>query len=423
MTDSEDYFVFADDEDFEPTSAYTPGGLCPIRLGCTLGSPPRYRVLAKLGHGSFSTVWMAHDRVRHQNVALKIVEARRTSKSQEMEILQRLKAPRANVVQLLDVFEHTSPNGIHQVLVMELLRPLHYTRWEFRPIFVRTVLRQVIEGLEFIHSRGVAHGDLHPGNVGAAMPEIVPLSVKEVWNCAGRPLTQLAVIHPSGDLNMNSYPPYLCETIDMEAFILRQVAVTGVAQRPLSIRILDLGNAYILNESSSPKCITPMGYWSPEVAFAQIALGDENAPWDQRSDIWSLAVCIYGLICSGDLFPFVKDRLLHEMMMYCGEVPDAWRPYVRSNPFPQVPTGDVPSIVHADKLWKAKEAVLEWYGVENAPGLVRLLRRMLNLDPSKRPTAAELLRDPSAGADGSTGANDPGNVDSETFGGSMTKGA
>ncbi|KAJ7198381.1 kinase-like domain-containing protein, partial [Mycena pura] len=368
----------------EPASAYTSGGLCPIRLGCALGSPPRYHVLAKLGHGSFSTVWMAHDRVRRQNVALKIVEARRTSKSQEMGILQRLsKAPRANVVQLLDFFEHTSPNGIHQVLVMDLVRPLHYYRSEFRPIFVRTILRQIIEGLEFIHSCGIAHGDLHPGNVGTAVPEIVPLSIKEVWGRLGHPQT-LALVHSSIDLNIESYPPYLCKTMDVERFLLR--LAPSVSQRPLSIRILDLGNAYIVNGSPSPKCITPMGYLSPEVAFAQIALGDENAPWDQRSDIWSLAACT-------DLFEFsfMRKDLLHQMMMYCGEVPDAWRPYVRSNPFLQ---GDVPGIVHADKLWKAEEAAFECFGVENAPGLVRLLRRMLNLDPSKRPTAAELLRDP-----------------------------
>ncbi|KAF8216879.1 kinase-like domain-containing protein [Mycena galopus ATCC 62051] len=387
MTDEDD-FVFADDENCETTSAYTAGGLCPIRLGCALGSPPRYHVLGKLGHGSFSTVWMAHDRVTNQNVALKIVEARRTSKSQEMAILRRLRAPRANVVQLLNFFEHTSANGIHQVLVMELVRHLHYRRSVFRPRFMRTTLRQIIDSVEFIHSRGIAHGDLHPGNFGATMPEIIPLSAKAILTGAGRPEI-LAVVHSSWDLNANSYPPYICETMDLEKLLLRQAS--GLEQRPLSIRILDLGNAYIVNESSPPKCITPMGYTPPEVAFAWLALGDENTPWDQRSDIWSLAVCIYGLICQDDLFSFSSDRLLHEMMLYCGEVPEEWHSYLRSNPF--LPA-DVPGIVQADKFWKAKEALFGRYGVENSPGLVRLLRRMMKLDPAKRPTATEVLRDP-----------------------------
>ncbi|KAF8175723.1 kinase-like domain-containing protein [Mycena galopus ATCC 62051] len=394
MTDQA-YFVFADDENYELTSAYTTGGLCPIRLGCALGSPPRYHVLSKFGHGSFSTVWMAHDRVTNQYVALKIVEARKTSNNPEIAILSRLRAPRTNVVQLLDFFEHTSPNGIHQVLVMEPARHLHYIRPEFRPRFLRTTLQQIVHGLEFIHSRGIAHGDLHPGNFGATIPEIISLSVEEVLTGAGRPQT-LAVVHSSWDLNADSYPPYLCQTMDVEKLLLRRAP--GSAQRPLSIRILDFGNGrnvslspYIVNESPAPKCITPMGYTPPEVAFTWLAHGDENAPWDQRSDIWSLAVCIYGLVCQDDLFTFSEDLLLHEMMSYCGEVPDEWRSYVRSNPFVQ---GGVPGIVQADRLWKAKEALFGMYGVENPAGLVRLLRRMMKLAPAKRPTAAEVLRDP-----------------------------
>ncbi|KAF8212678.1 hypothetical protein K438DRAFT_1804941 [Mycena galopus ATCC 62051] len=81
--------------------------------------------------------------------------------------------------------------------------------------------------------------------------------------------------------------------MDVEKLLLRQAS--GLEHRPLSIRILDLGNAYIVNESSSPKCITPMSYMPPEVAFPWLALGDENAPWDQRSDIWALAVCVRAL--------------------------------------------------------------------------------------------------------------------------------
>jgi hypothetical protein len=60
------YFVFNDAEGYESISRYTLGGLCPIQLGSILGppqAPPQYRIVGKLGHGAFSTVWLDHDRV------------------------------------------------------------------------------------------------------------------------------------------------------------------------------------------------------------------------------------------------------------------------------------------------------------------------------------------------------------------------
>ncbi len=39
---------------------YRPGGLHPIHLGDTLDGD-RYKILRKLGYGSFSTVWLARD--------------------------------------------------------------------------------------------------------------------------------------------------------------------------------------------------------------------------------------------------------------------------------------------------------------------------------------------------------------------------
>jgi serine/threonine protein kinase len=64
---SDEYFVFPDVDDYERSSEYTVGGLCPIRIGCGLGSPPRYRIINKLGHGAFSTVWLARDLVERWN--------------------------------------------------------------------------------------------------------------------------------------------------------------------------------------------------------------------------------------------------------------------------------------------------------------------------------------------------------------------
>lgn len=56
-------FSDPDEPGYEPISHYGPGGLCPISLGLSIGpgSPPRYHIVAKIGRGSFSTVWLAHD--------------------------------------------------------------------------------------------------------------------------------------------------------------------------------------------------------------------------------------------------------------------------------------------------------------------------------------------------------------------------
>ena len=61
-----DKFFFGADEDVEDMSMYKLGGYHPVTLGDTFSSisdskAPRYRVLHKLGHGSFSTVWLAQD--------------------------------------------------------------------------------------------------------------------------------------------------------------------------------------------------------------------------------------------------------------------------------------------------------------------------------------------------------------------------
>ncbi|KAJ7213957.1 kinase-like domain-containing protein, partial [Mycena pura] len=298
-----DGFLFLEDMEgceLESCVAYTLGGFCPIQLGCDLGSPPRYRIIAKLGYGGYSTVWLAHDRIAKRNVALKIVEAR-SSSSNEMNMLQRFKAfdteaPR--VVQLLDAFEHTSPNGVHQVLVMEPVLLVDVSLClAFTPHITRD-LKLCARQLSLLHSStvtvshtGTHLADLHPGNVGMAVPEVERLSIVDIWNLTGRP-EAFPILHTSKKLE--TLPPYLCTKMDLGALLLR--SAPEFAQRPLSMRILDLGNAYIVGECC-PRAITPLAYAAPEVAFAREALNDLDVPWDQRSDIWSLAVCLYALVC------------------------------------------------------------------------------------------------------------------------------
>lgn len=62
-----DYFLYAD-EGIENEDKYKPGGYHPVTLGDVLPSPsnsqsrnPRYRIMQKLGHGAFATIWLARD--------------------------------------------------------------------------------------------------------------------------------------------------------------------------------------------------------------------------------------------------------------------------------------------------------------------------------------------------------------------------
>lgn len=60
-----EHFYF-NGENVEDMRLYKPGGYHPVHFGDTFSTcpdshHPRYRVLHKLGHGSFSTVWLAQD--------------------------------------------------------------------------------------------------------------------------------------------------------------------------------------------------------------------------------------------------------------------------------------------------------------------------------------------------------------------------
>ena len=55
----EDFLGFV--EDAEPFSGYRAGGYHPIHLGERYGDARRYKMLHKLGNGTYSTVWLAED--------------------------------------------------------------------------------------------------------------------------------------------------------------------------------------------------------------------------------------------------------------------------------------------------------------------------------------------------------------------------
>ncbi|KAJ3960761.1 hypothetical protein N0V92_002602 [Colletotrichum tropicale] len=72
MNEVDDYKLYWETEDEERPQHYFPGSYHPVKIGDTF-SNGRYTIVHKLGHGGYSTVWLARDKSQDQFVALKIM--------------------------------------------------------------------------------------------------------------------------------------------------------------------------------------------------------------------------------------------------------------------------------------------------------------------------------------------------------------
>lgn len=169
----------SEEEEQEDSSDYRKGGYHPVKIGdLFLG---RYHVTRKLGWGHFSTVWLCWDLEDKRFVALKIVKSAEHFTETALDEIRILKAvresdpsdPKRNkTVQLLNDFKISGVNGVHVCMVFEvlghhLLKLIIKSNYRGIPLNnVRTIIRQVLEGLDYLHTKcKIIHTDIKPENV------------------------------------------------------------------------------------------------------------------------------------------------------------------------------------------------------------------------------------------------------------------
>lgn len=119
-------------------------------------------------------------------VALKILMANASTEENELRILKHLSTcglnhpAKKHIMALLDDFEHQGPNGAHTCLVFEVMGPSSASMVEELPVnkdilfgrtarypiwMAKSMLRQALLGIDYLHQSGIVHGDLQPGNL------------------------------------------------------------------------------------------------------------------------------------------------------------------------------------------------------------------------------------------------------------------
>ncbi|KAF7556895.1 hypothetical protein G7046_g6183 [Stylonectria norvegica] len=405
---------------------YRPGGYHPVSIGDTLGEG-RYRVIRKLGDGSFSTVWLAENKEVTEElpkyIALKVMMARQSSTAvkTELEIHAALAEAEGehgssgHNLKLLTSFGETGPNGTHTCLVFnpmginvssgidKLPQYRHvaksraikrrYPTW-----MAKRILKHTLLGLARLHRCGIVHADLQPANLlftTRALDDLDASTLTQDIEETTEPIERL-----DGKVDRWA-PPYLALGQPLYGFV--------DFSETLEIEISDLGGAFF-SGNSPDEILTPTALRAPEIILKQAV--------DEKLDVWSFGCLVYELVTGYRLFSVrcyedddvdeVDDDHMLELNDILGGIPNnlmaiwprsgSWLGPngERLNPQPESPTDD--EFAEDAVIREPLEALFQKnkpddISSDEAKAITALIRRILTYAPSQRPTAEELLQE------------------------------
>jgi serine/threonine protein kinase len=330
----------------------------------------RYQIQGLIGRGTFSLVWSALDLVFGRNVAIKVIKCTQCEMVEAEWIANRYLADTAKegskVIRMLDVFFHDDhPCLVFELVAQNILSFLHYLDSDFvgLPIpFLKKVVRDTLEGLATMHSRGVVHTDLRPENVLATKP-------------------------------LFPYPPF---PGDSEAAVFHCLEDDPFA---VDFKLGDLGNSCHLAGPMN-EVIQTRQYRSPEALL--------GIPYDETTDLWSCACMAFELATKHYLFdptaledqsdegsPHAVLDALHLSMIekVVGDIPADWA-RMGANYETLYRHGEL--IASTDnKPQNVFELLIRFhFPPADAADLAEFLEPMLAILPSRRTRAAEMLKAP-----------------------------
>ncbi|XP_042003468.1 serine/threonine-protein kinase AFC3-like isoform X1 [Salvia splendens] len=338
-----------------------PNGHYVFSLGENLTS--RYKILGKMGEGTFGQVLDCWDRHTQEYVAIKIIRSIRKYRDAamiEIDVLQRLAKydkKESHCVKMHRWFDYRN----HICIVFEKLGPslfdfLKRNKYSPFPVdLVREFGRQLLESVAYMHDLRLIHTDLKPENILLVSSEFVKLPVCK---------------KTSDETNSRCLP------------------------KSSAIKLIDFGSTAFDSQLHS-SIVSTRHYRAPEII---LGLG-----WTHPCDIWSVG-CILVELCTGEALFQTHENLEHLAMMerVLGPLPEHMiqkatkgaEKYFRGSRL-NWPEGAVSrdSIRAVRKLDLLKNLVSR-HADSSRSSLVNLLHGLLKFEPSERLTAREALEHP-----------------------------
>ena len=126
----------------------------------------RYERNKEIQVGAFGTVWLCHDKKENIDVAMKECDIDEISQ-QEINSLEDLKHP--NIIKILDHYQ----SSIFQYIILEyggtdlqtIIENMTKNNTKLEMKQVQFIMKNILQGLTFIHEKGYVHRDIKPANV------------------------------------------------------------------------------------------------------------------------------------------------------------------------------------------------------------------------------------------------------------------
>ncbi|KAH9323496.1 hypothetical protein KI387_018135, partial [Taxus chinensis] len=237
---------------------------------------PRYKIICKMGEGTFGQVLECWDRTSRDLVAIKVTRGLQKYREDaliEIDVLREVAKydkTGKRCVQMREWFDYRN----HTCIVFEKLGPSLYDylkKNSFRPFpiyFVREIGRQLLESIAYMHDLKLVHTDLKPENILFVSSDFVKV------------------------------PDYKGTKRSTEDNSMR-------LPKSSAIKLIDFGST-VFEDQDHMSVISTRHYRAPEVI---LGIG-----WNYPCDIWSVG-CILVELCTGETLFQTHENLEHLAMM------------------------------------------------------------------------------------------------------------